>query len=149
MELLVHDFVGLGEVLAALGVADEGMGSADGLELADGGFASVGAFFGEVDVLGADGDVGSLGGVDDCGQQDGRGEQGDFVAGVAGNQGQKSIDKCLGFGGRFVHLPVGGNQCFTWHFCQIPQLDFSGWSSGGGVMAGTVTERKRMSSACC
>ena len=50
VQLLVDDLVGLGEVLAALGVADQGMRSADGNELARG-FASVGAFFGEVDVL--------------------------------------------------------------------------------------------------
>ena len=35
VELLVDDFVGLGKVLAALGVADEGVGCADGEELAD------------------------------------------------------------------------------------------------------------------
>ena len=57
VQLLVDDFVGLGEVLAALGVADEGVRSAHGDELADGGLAGVGAFLGKVDVLRADGDV--------------------------------------------------------------------------------------------
>ncbi len=113
VQLLVDDLVGLGEVLAALGVADERMRSADGHELADGGLAGVGAFFGEVDVLAADGDVGALGGGDHRWQQDGRREKGDFIAVVAGNERQKSIDKRLGFGGRLVHLPIGGNQFFA------------------------------------
>ncbi len=132
VELLVDDFVGLGEVLAALGVADERMRAADGLELADGGFAGVGAFFGKVDVLRADGDVRSLGGFNDGGQQDGRGEQGDLVAGVAGNQGQEGIDKSLGFGGRFVHLPISGNECFTGHFSGLLGLILADGPGGAG-----------------
>ena len=64
----------------------------------------------------ADGNVGALGGGNDRGQQNGRGKQGDFVAGVAGNERQKCIDKRLGFGGRLVHLPIGGNQFLTGHF---------------------------------
>ena len=116
VQLLVDDFVGLGEVLAALGVADERVGSADGDELADGGFAGVGAFFGEVDVLAADGDVRALGGFNHRGQQDGRWEEGDLVAGVAGDERQKCIDKGLGFGRRLVHLPIGGDQSFTHDF---------------------------------
>jgi hypothetical protein len=35
---------------------------------------------------------------------------------VAGNEGQKGIDKGLGFGRRFEHLPIGGNESFTGHF---------------------------------
>jgi hypothetical protein len=34
---------------------------------------------------------------------------------VAGNEGQKSIYKSLSFGWCFVHLPIGGNECFTGH----------------------------------
>ncbi len=101
------------EVLAALGVADERVGSADGDELADRGFAGVGAFFGEVDVLRADGDVRALGGFDHGGQQNRRWEEGDLVARVAGDEGQKCVDKRLGFGRRLVHLPVGSNQFLT------------------------------------
>ena len=57
MQLLVHGLVGLGEVLTALGMADESMCTTDGLKLTDRSFARVCAFFGEVDVLGADRDV--------------------------------------------------------------------------------------------
>jgi hypothetical protein len=57
VKLLVDDLVGLGKILAALGVADEGVGSADGNQLADGSFAGVCALLGKVDVLRAYGDV--------------------------------------------------------------------------------------------
>jgi len=68
---LFDDFVGLGKVLAALGVADERVRSAYGEELADGGFAGVGAFLGKVDILRADQDVGALGGGNHGGQENG------------------------------------------------------------------------------
>jgi hypothetical protein len=35
---------------------------------------------------------------------------------VAGDEGQKGIDEGLGLGGGFVHLPVGGDECFAGHF---------------------------------
>jgi hypothetical protein len=35
---------------------------------------------------------------------------------VPGDERQKGLDKGLGFSRRFVHLPIGGNQRFTWHF---------------------------------
>src|ERR1700679_1111460 len=62
VQLLVDDFVGLGEVLAALRVANQGMRSADGEELAHRGFAGVSTLFGKVDVLCADGDVAEIAG---------------------------------------------------------------------------------------
>ena len=65
VEFLVDDLVGLGEVLTALRVADERVRSANGFQLADGGFAGVCALFGEVDVLTSDGDVGCHCGSDD------------------------------------------------------------------------------------
>jgi hypothetical protein len=67
VQLFVDDLVGFGEVLAALGVADEGVRSPDRNELADRGFAGVGTFFSEVDVLSADGHVGAFGGGDHSG----------------------------------------------------------------------------------
>ena len=45
--------------------------SAYGEELADGGFAGVGAFLGKVDILRADQDVGALGGGNHGGQENG------------------------------------------------------------------------------
>ena len=92
------------------------MRTAHGLELTHRGLAGVRAFLGKVDVLRADGHVRALGGCNHRGQQHGRGKQGNLVAGVADNKGQKGIDEGLGFGGRLVHLPIGGNQCFAGHF---------------------------------
>ncbi len=63
-----------------------------------------------MDVLAADGYVGSLSSGDHRGQQDGRWEKGDLIAGVAGDKGQKCVDKGLGFSRRLVHLPIGSNQ---------------------------------------
>ncbi len=64
-QLFVHQLIGLVEVLAALGVADDDVRRANGREHENGGFAGVGAFFGPVHVLSADGDVGTGDGGDD------------------------------------------------------------------------------------
>ncbi len=37
----------------------------------------------------------------------------DFVAGVAGHQGQEIVEECLGLLGVLVHLPVGGHQLLS------------------------------------
>ena len=132
VELPVDDLVGFGKVLAALRVADEGVGSAHRLELADGGFAGVGAFLGEVNVLRADGHIRTLGSFNHRGKQDRGREQRDLVAGVAGNKRQKGIDKGLGFGGRLVHLPVGGNECFTGHFFKLLRVILVDGSGAAG-----------------
>ena len=123
-ELLVDDLVGLGEVLAALGVADEGVGRADGEKLADRGFAGVCAFLGEVHVLATDCDVGPGSGGDDGGQQNGRRKQCDLVARVPSNEWQKGLDEGLGFSGSLVHLPIGGNECGTGHVFWVPRVQF-------------------------
>ena len=57
VQFLVYDGVGFREILPALGVANERVRAANGSQLADGSFAGIGAFFGEVDILRADGDV--------------------------------------------------------------------------------------------
>jgi hypothetical protein len=47
---------------------------------------------------------------------------------MAGNKGQKGIDKGLGFGGRLVHLPIGGNQGFTRHDFKSPPVNSRRWN---------------------
>ena len=71
------------------------------------------------------------------GQQDGRGKKGDLVAGMAGNKRQKGIDKGLGFGRRFVHLPIGGNQSSYVTCFGVPHCDFIGRIRGSRVTEGT------------
>jgi len=115
MQFLVDDFVGLVEVLAALGVSDERVCCADGLEHGCGGLAGVGAFFSEMHVLQAYGDVGGGCGFDDGRERSDGWKDGDFVAGVAGYERQECVHEGFGFSGGFVHLPVGGDECFTRH----------------------------------
>jgi hypothetical protein len=116
VQLFVDDFVRLGKVLTALGVADQGVRSADGDELTHRGFACLGAFFGKVNILRADRDIRGIACSDDRWQQYRGREQGDLVAGVAGNEGQKGVDESLGFSRSLEHLPISGNQSFTGHF---------------------------------
>ncbi len=85
------------------------------MSLTDGGLAGVGAFFGKVDVLRADGNVGCIACSGDRWQQYRGRKKGDFVAGVAGYKGQKGVDKGLGLGRNLVHLPIGGNEFLTGH----------------------------------
>jgi len=119
MKLLIHDLIGFGEVLATLGVADQGMRSADGQELANRGLTGVRTLLSKVHILAADGDIGTLGGSNDGGQQDGRRKQGNLITGMPGNKGQKGIDEGLRFCRGLEHLPIGGNQGFTGHFVRF------------------------------
>ena len=75
VQFLVDDLVGLGEVLAALGVADERVRPTDGDELTDGGFAGIGAFFSKVDVLAADGNIDPLAAAMTVGSRTGDGNR--------------------------------------------------------------------------
>jgi prepilin-type processing-associated H-X9-DG protein len=68
-------------------------------KLAHGGLAGVGALFGKVNVLAADGHVGTLGGFNHGGQQHRRGEQGNLVAVWPATSGKKASTKALASAG--------------------------------------------------
>ena len=65
-------------------MADQGVGSPDSNELANGGLAGIGALFGEVDVLAADSNIRPFCRGDHRWQQHRRWEKGDLIARVAG-----------------------------------------------------------------
>src|SRR5258705_6900615 len=109
-ELEVDGGVCLVEVLAALGVADEDVGGAEGGEHDGRGFAGEGAFVFPVHVLGADEDGAGAGGVDERGEGGHRGAEEDLCVGAVFDEGGKAGEEGGGFGGGLVHLPVCGDQ---------------------------------------
>ena len=109
LELEVDGGVGLVEVLAALGVADEDVGGADGGEHEGRGLAGVGAVVEPVHGLGADVDGLAFGGVDERRRaRSWRGRE-RSRRDVMGDEGKEGVDEGDGFGGGLVHLPVGGD----------------------------------------
>ena len=112
-ELEVDGVVGLVEVLAALGVADEDVGGADGGEHDGRGFAGVGAFVQPVHVLCADEDGFVAGGVDDGGQRGHGGAEDDLGVRCCFDERDEGCEEGDGLVGGLVHLPVGGDEEFA------------------------------------
>ena len=109
LELEVDGGVGLVEVLAALGVADENVRGADGGELRGRGLAGVGAGFEPVHGLGSDVDGGVARGVDGGGERGHRWAENDLGMAMMGDKGEEGVDEGDGLGGGLEHLPVGGD----------------------------------------
>ena len=112
LEFEIDGVVGLAEILAAFGVSDDDVGDADGDQHAGADFAGVSAFLLPVHVLRADGNVGALRGMDGNIERKISGADYDFVAVVTVDQRQEFAEEVAGFVGRFVHLPVGGDEFF-------------------------------------
>ncbi len=115
LQFLVDQLIGLGEILPALGVAEDDMRGTDGLQHHGRDLAGIGALIGKMHVLRADGDAGAGG----CGYHHGDRREGgaddDLVALVIGDQGEKVLKKLLRLGGSLVHFPVGGDERLTRH----------------------------------
>ncbi len=138
VELLVDDLVGLGEILAALGVADEGVRAADGHQLADGGLAGVGALFGEVDVLRADGDVGAVGGGESTvGRRTGEGNRAISSRVWPATRGKKASTKALASAGVLYIFQLAAIRLSVPLWLD-PQVDFRVLIWERCVMNGTV-----------
>src|SRR5699024_10208169 len=105
---LVHGLVGLGEVLAALGVAHDDVLHAQVHQHVGADLAGVGAGLFKVDVLGAHVDVGALG-LGHGGDQVGVGGADDHLAAGVLDGGDQLVDQGSGLGGVLVHLPVAGD----------------------------------------
>src|SRR5699024_12772052 len=115
---LVHGLVGLGEVLAALGVAHDDVLHAQVHQHVGADLAGVGAGLFKVDVLGAHVDVGALG-LGHGGDQVGvRGADDHLAAGVL-DGGDQLVDQGGGLGGVLVHLPVAGNDGLALFFIHL------------------------------
>ena len=109
-ELEIDGGVGFVEVLAALGVADNNVGGADGGDHDGRGLAGEGSFVLPAHVLGADEDGFSAGGVDESGQGGHGGAEDDVALIIMFYEWGEVGEECGGFGGGLVHLPVGGDQ---------------------------------------
>jgi hypothetical protein len=111
----VDGVIGFGEILAALGMADDGMSAADGQQHGSSNFTRVGTFVCPVNILRADGDRGVPSGIERGMQIDERRANDDFIAVMIGDKGKKGAEEVAGLVGSLVHLPIGGNEFFTGH----------------------------------
>jgi hypothetical protein len=139
-QLEVDGLVGLVEVLAALTVADEDVGAADGGEHGGRCLAGVGTLIEPVHGLGADVDLRGVGGLKDRGERGHRGTEDDVCVVMCGYEGKEGIGEGYGFGGGLVHLPVGGNEWLTHVSISIP-FTLVPWE--GGCDLGSVSAEKR------
>jgi hypothetical protein len=113
VDLLVDGDVGLAEVLAALGVADDDILYAQVLEHVGGHLAGVGPAGLVVQVLRAHGHPHVLEGLQGGGDVH-EGDAHHHLAPLgAGQDGLELLGKLLGVAGSFVHLPVAGNNGLT------------------------------------
>ena len=109
---LVDGLVGLGKVLAALAVADDDILNAEVGQHIGRDLAGESTRLLEVDILGADMDVGALGHLD-SGDEIGEGNADDDLAAGVLDSGDQLADEGLGLGSGLVHFPVAGDDSFT------------------------------------
>jgi hypothetical protein len=74
-------------------------------------------------------------GVDNGGQQRGRGAEHDLGVAVGSGEREERLDEGDGFVGSLVHLPVGGDEFFAWIRRHDDSISFEG--VGGKVMSVT------------
>jgi len=124
LENEVDAVVGLAEVEALLGVAEEYVTAADGHQHGGRDLAGVGTFVEPVHVLRAGADVVVVGGDDGGGERgEGREDQ-NLVAFMAGDERKKIFDEAYGFDWGFVHLPVAGDDRLAHANSETPMNGF-------------------------
>ncbi len=107
LRLFQHVRILLVKVLTAFAMADQGPGSARGVEHLAGDFSRESPLFGPIEILAADAHVCSARGCNRSGNRDADGEDDNVtVIGIA-QEGKETVEEASGLLGGFVHLPIG------------------------------------------
>src|SRR5579862_2793233 len=109
----VHRVIGFTKILPALGVADDHMGYAKGEQHRRRRLTRVSAFRFPMDILGANRYIRAFHRFQGSRQINVRGANYDLVSVVSGEHRNKLMKEFASLVGRFVHLPVGGDQLIS------------------------------------
>src|SRR5579863_25245 len=109
-ELEIHHVISLTEILAAFGMANDCVGTADREQHAGADFAGISALLFPVQILGADCHIRSLDSIHCSTEINVRRANDDFIAIVVCCQGKKVTKEGESFIRRFVHLPIGSDE---------------------------------------
>src|SRR5262249_45687885 len=114
----IHFGVGLAEILAALGVSNDHLLAANRDKHCCRYLSGECTLFLPVHVLCSNNDPSAANGLEGSGEADERRQDRNVIAVVPGDQRAEFVNEGGGLAGRFMHLPIGGDELFS-HASQL------------------------------